>query len=47
MSTHKLGAFLVTSPRKDIKMELHDTIAMMESDDLKERFHAEYFQVRI
>lgn len=28
-------------------MELHDTIAMMESDDFKERFRAEYFQVRI
>lgn len=28
-------------------MELHDTIAMMESDDFKERYRAEYFQVRI
>lgn len=28
-------------------MELQDTIVMMESDDYKERFRAEYFQVRI
>ena len=28
-------------------MELRDTIAMMESKDYKERFRAEYFQVRI
>ena len=28
-------------------MELKDTIAMMESEDFKERFRAEYFQTRI
>lgn len=28
-------------------MELKDTIVMMESDDFKERFRAEYFQTRI
>lgn len=27
--------------------ELRDTISMMESSDYKERFRAEYFQVRI
>lgn len=28
-------------------MELRDTIEMMQSEDYKERFKAEYFQVRI
>lgn len=28
-------------------MELKDTIEMMNSDDYKERFRAEYFQIRI
>ena len=28
-------------------MELKDTIAMMESEDFKERFRAEYFQAKI
>lgn len=28
-------------------MELHETVAMMQSDDYKERFKAEYQQVKI
>lgn len=28
-------------------MELKDTVTMMESDDYKERFRAEYFQAKI
>lgn len=28
-------------------MELHETVAMMGSDDYKERFKAEYYQVKI
>lgn len=28
-------------------MELHETVAMMNSEDYKERFKAEYYQVQI
>ena len=28
-------------------MELKDTVALMESDDYKERFRAEYYQTKI
>lgn len=33
--------------RKEMTMELKDTISMMESNDYKERFKAEYEQLRI
>ena len=33
--------------RRKKKMDLKDTIEMMQSDDFKERFRAEYFQTKI
>lgn len=42
-----MGAFLVATPREINKMELRDTIQMMNSEDYKERFKAEYLQTKI
>lgn len=33
--------------KEDKEMELRDTVAMMESEDYKERFKAEYYQTKI
>lgn len=33
--------------KEELKMELKDTVEMMNSEDFKERFRAEYFQVKI
>lgn len=34
-------------PKEEMKMELMDTVRLMESTDYKDRFKAEYWQVRI
>lgn len=39
--------FLYLKLREVIKMELKDTIEMMNSRDYKERFKAEYWQIKI
>ena len=37
----------MTIYQKAIKMQLKDTIEMMESEDFKERFKAEYYQLSL
>ena len=40
-------ANVMREQRRKKKMELKDTIEMMQSDDFKERFKAEYLQTKI
>ena len=40
-------ANVMREQRRNKSMELKDTISMMESDDYKERFKAEYYQTKI
>lgn len=37
---------IITKNRREIKMELKDTIKLMNSDDYKDRFKAEYYQTK-
>ena len=43
----KLLIIFIIENGKAIDMELKDTIKMMNSEDYKERFKAEYYQIKI
>lgn len=43
----KAIANVMREQRRNKRVELKDTISMMESDDYKERFKAEYYQTKI
>ena len=42
-----MSGILIPKNRKDSIMELKDTVALMGSDDYKDRFKAEYYQTKI